>query len=76
MAFNNAFYTEGASGLIDAIWLWYNRISVVLCLILIILAIVAGLAGGGNVKKSSESFVRGTNFRNLNRSRQQVQRYI
>lgn len=75
MPFDNKFYNEGAAGLIDFIWLWYNRLSLIACFVLIVLAVVSWIAGGPP-QRPPEQFVSGTNFRNLNRSRQQIQRII
>ena len=38
--FNNALYSQGTAGFIDFLWIWYNRISVVIALAILIMAII------------------------------------
>lgn len=88
--YNNQLYSEGPAGLIDFVWLWYNRISIVIAIsilaVSIILVIFSVLKGNQqpqyisdypqqadptvfHVGEGQESFVNGTNFKRLNRSR-------
>lgn len=85
MPFNNKLYTEGAAGLIDFVWLWYNRISLVVFVAAFIVLLIANIAGyNAKVDDNSvqyygrrpEYFIRGTNFKNLSRDRQQIKRII
>lgn len=66
--FNNELYSNGSAGLVDFIWLWYNRLSVIIMLailtITIVLGVLAFLSGGGG-----EGFVANTNFKRMNRAR-------
>ena len=39
--YNNQLYTEGAAGFIDFIWLWYNRISIVVAVAIFVIAILS-----------------------------------
>jgi len=85
--YNNQLYSEGAAGLIDFVWLWYNRISIVVAIaifavaiLLVILAVLRGPRASnyplqGSVVNGQESFVSGTNFKRLNRDRQLQQRW-
>ena len=75
MPYNNKLYTEGFAGFIDFVWLWYNRISLVVFFVSLVVLLIVSLFGLGN-DDQPETFVRGTNFRNLNRSRQQLYRVI
>ena len=53
--YHNELYSEGPAGLIDFVWLWYNRISIVIgisifivSVLLVILAVLKrGVQGGG-----------------------------
>ena len=38
--FHNKLYSEGPAGFVDFVWLWYNRISIVICLAILAIAIV------------------------------------
>lgn len=79
MPFNNQFYNEGVPGFIDWVWIWWNRISVTLSFIILILILIGAITGKQIVKprdQQGESFVSRQNFRNLNRSRQQIKRLI
>ena len=93
--YNNQLYSEGPAGFIDFIWLWYNRISIVIAIaifaVAVLLIIIAVLKGGNpqgvysypqqanpNIiqpGEGQESFVSGTNFKRLNRSRQLQQKW-
>ena len=66
--FHNKIYSNGWAGFIDFIWLWYNRISLILMLAILTIAIVLFILNKLIVEER-EQFVQNTNFRKLNRSR-------
>lgn len=66
--FHNKIYSSGWAGFIDFIWLWYNRISLILMLAILTIAIVLFILNKLIVEER-EQFVQNTNFRKLNRSR-------
>lgn len=77
MPYNNKLYTEGFAGFIDFVWLWYNRISLIIFFVSLVVLLIASIFGvQADTPADTETFVRGTNFRNLNRSRQQLYRVI
>ena len=71
MPFHNEFYNEGSAGFIDFVWLWYNRLSVIIFLVSIVILVLSTLYANAKVQEAREveGFVRGTNFRNLSRDR-------
>lgn len=50
MPFKNEFYNNGAAGFVDFVWLWYNRLSVILFIVSIVILILATLYAGAKVR--------------------------
>lgn len=66
--FHNEIYSSGWAGFIDFIWLWYNRLSLILVLAILTIAIVLFILNKLIVEER-EQFISNTNFRRLNRAR-------
>ena len=76
MPFHNEFYNEGSAGFVDFVWLWYNRLSVVIFLVSIVVLVLSTLYAKAQMDraKAFEGFVAGTNFKNMNRDRHRYTR--
>ena len=38
--FHNQLYSQGTAGFVDFIWLWYNRISIIIAFAILIIAVI------------------------------------
>ena len=95
--YHNELYSEGPAGLIDFVWLWYNRLTIVIAVAIFLVAVVLIILSSvkpaaprrrrfyypqqadptvTNPGERQEAFVRGTNFKRLNRSRQMQQKWV
>ena len=64
-------YESGFLGVIDSIWIWLQRIGLILGLLIAIIGLFIKVGGGG-----TESFVANTAYRTLNCARSNLKRYI
>ena len=73
--FKNELYSHGSAGFVDFVWLWYNRLSVIIVIAIFIIAVILALLSWIE-KGAQEGFVGGTNFKNMNRDRMRPSRKL